>query len=157
MEPSLNILKFHNLVKLWDQQTFKHKSNLAAHTGCVNTINVSPDGNFCASGGKDALAMIWQIKDNSLLYQLDTQSSINSLAFSPTRYWLAAATDAGIKVWDLDSKSLINEFTPEVFAKDGSTKIKPPAALSVAWNSTGDILYGGFTDGVIRAYAVTSS
>ena len=101
--------------------------------------------------------IIGQIKDNSLLYQLDTQSSINSLAFSPTRYWLAAATDAGIKVWDLDSKSLINEFTPEVFAKDGQTKIRPPAALSVAWSSNGDILYGGFTDGVIRAYAVTQN
>ncbi|OMJ74109.1 hypothetical protein SteCoe_27057 [Stentor coeruleus] len=156
-DPMIITAGWDNLVKLWDQQTFKHKADLKGHTGCVNTINVSPDGNFCASGGKDCMAMIWQIKDNTLLYQLDTQSSINCLAFSPTRYWLAAATDDGIKVWDLDSKSLINEFTPEVFGKDGQTKIKSPSALSVAWSSNGDILYGGFTDGVIRAYAVTQN
>ena len=143
-----------NTVKIWDQQTFKHKSNLVGHTGCVNTLNVSPDGNFCASGGKDSMAMIWQIKDNTLLYQLDTQSSINALAFSPTRYWLAAATDAGIKVWDLDSKTLINDFSPEIYAKDGKTKVKSPGALSLTWSSNGDVLYGGYTDGVIRAYAV---
>lgn len=153
-DPLIVSAGWDNTVKLWDQQTFKHKANLQGHTGCVNTLNISPDGNFCASGGKDCMAMIWQVKDNSLLYQLDTQSSINALAFSPTRYWLAAATDAGIKVWDLDSKTLINTFSPEVFAKDGKTKIRSPAALSVAWNSNGDILYGGYSDGVVRAYAV---
>ena len=156
-DPMIITSSWDNTVKLWDQQTFKHKATLVGHTGCVNTLNVSPDGNFLASGGKDNLAMIWQIKDNSLLYQLDTQSPINSLAFSPTRYWLAATTDSGIKVWDLDSKTLINEFAPEVYGKDGQKKIKSPAALSVSWNSTGDILYGGYTDGVIRAYAVTSN
>jgi guanine nucleotide-binding protein subunit beta-2-like 1 protein len=153
-DPLIVSAGWDNTVKLWDQQTFKHKANLQGHTGCVNALNISPDGNFCATGGKDATALIWQIKDNSMLYQLDTQSSINGLAFSPSRYWLAAATDSGIKVWDLDSKTLINDFSPEVYAKDGKTKVKSPSAVSLAWNHNGDVLYGGFTDGVIRAYAV---
>ncbi|OMJ83792.1 hypothetical protein SteCoe_15201 [Stentor coeruleus] len=103
------------------------------------------------------MIMIWQIKNNSLFYQLDTQSSINCFAFSPTRFWLAAATDDGIKVWNLDTKTLINEFTPEVFDKDGQTKIKSLSSLTVTWNCNGDILYGGFTDGFIRVYAITQN
>mmetsp|Transcript_27868 Transcript_27868/g.27553 ORF Transcript_27868/g.27553 Transcript_27868/m.27553 type:complete len:330 (+) Transcript_27868:35-1024(+) len=154
-DPLIVSAGWDNTIKLWEQQTYKLKHNLIGHTGCINSITISPDGNFCASGGKDCSVMIWHIKDQVLLYQLDTGSSVNALAFSPTRYWLAAATDSGIKVWDLDSKTLINDFVPEKFAKDGQTRIRSPGALSVAWSGNGDVLYGGFTDGVIRAYAVS--
>lgn len=61
-------------------------------------MTVSPDGSLCASGGKDGTAMLWDLKEGKRLYSLDAGDIIHSLVFSPNRYWLCAATTAGIKV-----------------------------------------------------------
>jgi guanine nucleotide-binding protein subunit beta-2-like 1 protein len=36
------------------------------------------------------------------------------LSFSPCRYWLCAATESSIKIWDLESKSVVAELVPEL-------------------------------------------
>jgi guanine nucleotide-binding protein subunit beta-2-like 1 protein len=46
---------------------------------------MSPDGSLCASGGKDAKAMLWDLNDGKHLYTLDHVDTINSLCFSPNR------------------------------------------------------------------------
>lgn len=68
------------------------------YTRYLNTVTVSPDGSLCASGGKDGTAMLWDLKEGKRLYSLDAGDIIHSLVFSPNRYWLCAATTAGIKV-----------------------------------------------------------
>lgn len=45
---------------------------------------------------------------------LNAGSQVNALAFNPTHYWLAAATDLGVKVWDLDSNSLIADLRGQI-------------------------------------------
>jgi guanine nucleotide-binding protein subunit beta-2-like 1 protein len=47
---------------------------------------MSPDGSLCASGGKDAKAMLWDLNDGKHLYTLDHADTINALTFSPNRY-----------------------------------------------------------------------
>ena len=44
----------------------------------------------------------------------DLSDTINSLCFSPNRYWLCAATGPAIKIWDLESKNQVEELKPEV-------------------------------------------
>ncbi len=85
-------------VKVWKLSTLKLKTNLLGHTGYVSTVTVSPDGSLCASGGKDKVAMLWDLNEGKRLYSLDAGSAIHSLVFSPNRYWLCAATDKCIKV-----------------------------------------------------------
>jgi guanine nucleotide-binding protein subunit beta-2-like 1 protein len=80
------------LVKVWNLQTCKLMTNLIGHTGVVNTVTVSPDGSLCASGGKDGTAMLWDLVKGEHLYSLEAGDTINALAFSPSRYWLCAAT-----------------------------------------------------------------
>ncbi len=41
----------------------KLKTNLPGHTGYVSTVTVSPDGSLCASGGKDKVAMLWDLNE----------------------------------------------------------------------------------------------
>ena len=77
----------------------KLKTNHYGHTGYLNTVTVSPDGSLCASGGKDAKAMLWDLNDDKHLYTLDHTDTINALCFSPNRYWLCAATGPSIKIW----------------------------------------------------------
>ncbi|KAG2280266.1 hypothetical protein Bca52824_051486 [Brassica carinata] len=75
-------------------------STLAGHTGYASTVAVSPDGSLCASGGKDGVVLL------------------------PNRYWLCAATEQGIKIWDLESKSVVEDLKVDLKAEaeksDGS-------------------------------------
>jgi len=100
-------------VKVWDLKSCKLRSNLVGHEGYVNTVTVSPDGSLCASGGKDGVAMLWDLNAGRHLSSLEAGDIIHSLCFSPKKYWLCAATGAIIKIWDLESKVCVDELKPE--------------------------------------------
>lgn len=51
--------------------------------------------------------MLWDLAEGKRLYSLDAGDVIHSLTFSPNRYWLCAATQSSIKIWDLESKSQV--------------------------------------------------
>lgn len=109
------------LVKVWNLTNCKLRTNLAGHTGYINSVTVSPDGSLCASGGKDGVAMLWDLAEGKRLYSLDAGDIIHSLCFSPNRYWLCAATQSSIKIWDLESKSPVDTLEPD-FSQELKTK-----------------------------------
>lgn len=143
------------LVKVWSLTTFKLKTNLVGHSGYVNTVSVSPDGSLCASGGKDGVAMLWDLNEGKHLYSLEAGSMINSLCFSPNRYWLCAATQNGVKIWDLESKGVVADLTKS--HPDFAPQARDPNALSLAWSSDGVTLFAGYSDNVIRVWEVPMS
>merc|ERR1711996_233361 len=142
-------------VKVWNLQNCKLKTNHIGHTGYLNTVTMSPDGSLCASGGKDAKAMLWDLNDGKHLYTLDHADTINALCFSPNRYWLCAATGPSIKIWDLESKNMVEELKPEV--PGNSSKAGPPQCLSMAWSADGQTLFAGYSDNQIRVWQVSIS
>ncbi|KAI8552368.1 hypothetical protein RHMOL_Rhmol06G0261400 [Rhododendron molle] len=73
----------------------------------LNTVAVSPDGSLCVSGAKDGVILLWDLAEGKRLYLLDAGSIVHALCFSPNRYWLCAATEASIKIWDLESKTVV--------------------------------------------------
>jgi len=141
------------LVKVWNLTNCKLRTNLVGHTGYVNTVTVSPDGSLCASGGKDGTARLWDLNEGRHLYSLDAGDIIHSLVFSPTRYWLCAATQQGIKIWDLETKTLVADLNKNY--PDFQAKTISPAAVSLAWSADGSTLFAGYTDNVIRVWDVT--
>jgi len=148
------------LVKVWNLTNCKLRTNLIGHTGYINTVTVSPDGSLCASGGKDGIAMLWDLNEGKHLYSLEAGDIIHALCFSPSRYWLCAATQSCIKIWDLESKSIVAELSktssPEFFGEEQQEAIKTrdPACISLAWSADGSTLYSGYTDNVIRVWEV---
>jgi guanine nucleotide-binding protein subunit beta-2-like 1 protein len=58
---------------------------------------------------QDGVAMLWDLAEGKRLYSLDAGEIIHCLVFSPNRYWLCAATQNSIKIWDLESKSPVSE------------------------------------------------
>jgi guanine nucleotide-binding protein subunit beta-2-like 1 protein len=140
------------LVKVWNLTNCKLRSDLRGHTGYINTVTVSPDGSLCASGGKDGVAMLWDLAEGKRLYSLDAGDIIHALTFSPNRYWLCAATQSCIKIWDLESKSIVDELRPDF--PPVSKKATVPYCTSVAWSADGATLYTGYTDGQIRVWSV---
>jgi WD40 repeat protein len=61
---------------------------------------------FVFAGGKDGVAMLWDLAEGKRLYSLDAGDIIHSLTFSPNRYWLCAATQVMI----LGSKTTFFKF-----------------------------------------------
>jgi len=143
------------LVKVWNLSNCRLRNNLPGHNGYLNTVTVSPDGSLCASGGKDGIAMLWDLTEGKRLYWLDAGDIIHSLVFSPNRYWLVAATSSYIKIWDLESKEMVDEL--RVDATTTGKHAQAPHATSLAWSADGSHLYAGYTDNVLRVYHVSSS
>lgn len=150
-QPLIVSAGWDRVVKVWNVNNFKLTTNLIVHTGYINSVTISPDGSLCASGGKDGTAMLWDLNKGEHLYSLDAGDVINSLVFSPNRYWLCAATPSCIKIWDLESKSVVAELVPE------SKNSKKPHCISLAWSADGSTLYSGYTDNLIRVWSVYTS
>ncbi|KAL0489712.1 heterotrimeric G-protein beta subunit [Acrasis kona] len=151
-EPLIVSAGWDRVVKVWSvADNFKLSTNLHGHGGVVNSVTISPDGSLCASGGKDDVAMLWDLKKGEHLYSLEAGDTINALVFSPNRYWLCAATPSCIKIWDLESKSVVAELVPE------SKGDKKAQCLSLAWSADGTTLYSGYTDNLIRVWSVYTS
>ena len=85
--------------QVWNLTNCRLKTNHMGHSGYLNCVTVSPDGSLCASGGKDGQAMLWDLNEGKHLYTLEGGDIINSMCFSPNRYWLCAAVGPSIKIW----------------------------------------------------------
>lgn len=141
------------LVKVWELSRFKLKHDHVGHTGYINTTTISPDGSLCASGGKDGVTMLWDLNDGKHLYSLDANDETHALCFSPNRYWLCAATTKCIKIWDLESKTVVQEIVAEI--KASSNTAKKVWCISLTWSADGQWLFGGYTDHKIRVFRVS--
>lgn len=139
-----------NLVKVWSLTNIKCQHTLRGHTGYVTSVTVSPDGSLCASAGKDGTARLWDLSRGEHLYELSCGEPVNQICFSPNRYWLCAATETSIRIFDLENKEVIAELTPET-----QDKKKKPECTSIAWSADGATLFSGYTDNVIRAWSVS--
>mmetsp|Transcript_14035 Transcript_14035/g.34289 ORF Transcript_14035/g.34289 Transcript_14035/m.34289 type:complete len:307 (+) Transcript_14035:1163-2083(+) len=131
----ISILACHwdGLIRIWEISNNRLKGKIHGHKGFINCAIISPDGSLCASGGKDGFVRLWDLNEQKHLYSLEAGEIINSLCFSPDRYWLCASTQKGIKIWDLDSKIKVHELRlhkqkPEEYKKDRM-------CLSMAWTS----------------------
>merc|ERR1712107_555759 len=139
------------LVKVWNLHPCNLKTDLEGHASIVYTIAVSPDFSLCASGGKDGTAILWDLSEGKNLYALDAGGTINALTFSPMHYWLVAATDTSIKIWDLEKKCVLDELTTYTPPESGI-----PWCVSVTWSADGSTLFVGSTDGNIYVYEISS-
>ncbi|KAI3989969.1 hypothetical protein MKX01_003672 [Papaver californicum] len=52
---------------IWNLTNCKLRNTLAGHGGYVNTVDVSPDGSLCASGGKDGVTLLWDLAEDLFL------------------------------------------------------------------------------------------
>lgn len=139
-----------NTVKVWDLSQGKAVHTLKGHSNYVTSVTVSPDGSLCASAGKDGVARLWDINRGESLYELTCGEPINQICFSPNRYWMCAATEKSIRIYDLENKDVIAELSPE------TEKKVLPRCMSIAWSADGSTLYSGYTDNIIRVWGLAS-
>ncbi|KAI3886766.1 hypothetical protein MKX03_027222 [Papaver bracteatum] len=121
-------------INVWNLTNCILRNTSIGHDGYVNPIAVAPDGSLCASGGKDGVTLLWDFVYGKKYDSLEFGGIIHALCFSPTRYWLCAATEEGVKIWDLQTQSCRFYCSCMNWSWDGST------------------LFTGYTDGVIRVW-----
>jgi len=148
-QPLIVSCGWDKLVKVWNLNNCKLRYNLAGHNGPLHDVTISPDGSLCASGGKDGTTMLWDVNDGKHLYSLDASCAVHSLVFSPKNYWLCAATDNSIKIWDLENKSVHDELPAPVKSKGGL-----PWCTTLTWSADGNTLFCGGTDGNIHVFEI---
>lgn len=126
-------------------------AEFVGHKNYINVALLSPDGTLCASGGKEGTIYIWSIENLAFSHSLKNSDEVFALAFAPTRYWIAAATAGGVKIFDLTTE------TPrEILLLEG-VEGKQPTPISLVWSADGQILFVGYTDHTIRAWQVMTA
>jgi len=147
------------VVKVWEMTNFTLKHNLKGHTSYVNAVTVSPDGSLCASGGKDGVAMLWDLNEGKNLSSLDAGGEIYALCFSPNRYWLCGAVGSSIKIWDLETKEEVGKLEPSLPTNENEKEKRrrkrlPVLCTCLAWSQDGKTLYAGHSDNKIRVWTL---
>lgn len=151
-EPLILSSYWDGYIKIWKTSSNQIKSKLSGHKGYINCLTVSPDGSLCASGGKDGVVMLWDLQEEKHLYSLESNDIVHSLCFSPNRYWLCASTSSGIKVWDLETKELLEDLElkkllPEELKKN-------IGCVSMKWTVDGSFFITGYVDGKLRIWGI---
>lgn len=148
-----NILScsWDGVVKIWNLVEKKVQMRLIGHKGYLSSLSISPDGSLCASGGKDSIIMLWDLQEGKHLYSLNADDPINCMCFSPNRYWLCAGTSKGIKIWDLESKTIIERL--KVAVPNNEIFKNEVICTSMNWTIDGNLFLSGFVDGQLKIWS----
>ncbi|KAL0441981.1 UNVERIFIED_CONTAM: Guanine nucleotide-binding protein subunit beta-like protein [Sesamum radiatum] len=127
-----------------------------AHSDWVSCVRFSPNTvqPTIVSGSWDKTVKVWNLANCKLRSTLAGHSG----------YWLCAATEASIKIWDLESKSVVVDLKVDLkqesdLAKDGTdqtaaVKTKVIYCTCLNWSADGSTLFSGYTDGVVRVWGI---
>ena len=91
---------FDSTVRLWDPESGRCLHTLEHHTQPVYSVAFSPDGRYLATGSRDKLCLIWNVKDGRLVRQYEGGGGIFEIAWNYTGLKLAASfQDSTVRGW----------------------------------------------------------
>nr|BBH90741.1 hypothetical protein KTC_54920 [Thermosporothrix sp. COM3] len=115
----------------------------AQHTDRLWTVDCSPDGQYCASGGADALVRVWQTRDGAPLIAYDGHSdSVYAVSWSPDGKRIASCGyDGTVQVWD----ALTGYYPLHYHGHQGFV-------WSLAWSPDGQYIASGGADTTVQIW-----
>nr|BAH56896.1 AT1G18080 [Arabidopsis thaliana] len=145
-------------IKLWNtlgECKYTISEGGEGHRDWVSCVRFSPNTlqPTIVSASWDKTVKVWNLSNCKLR---------STLAGHTNRYWLCAATEHGIKIWDLESKSIVEDLKVDLKAEAEKADNSGPAATkrkviyctSLNWSADGSTLFSGYTDGVIRVWGI---
>jgi hypothetical protein len=124
-------------------RTFEHHGGLRQRTTpSINSVAISPDGRWLATGSSDNRARIWNATTGELRHTFTHEDRVNAVAFSLEGRWLVSgSSDATTQLWDVATGELRHTYN--------NTNRVVSLALSAE-----DLLAIGCWDGTVRVWKV---
>lgn len=160
-------------IKVFEAQSMTLQNTFTGHTNAVTSLSFAQKSCYLASGGKDGNIILWNATEGKHLKHQSHSAPINQVLFSKTKYWIVAATDDGLLLWDLvndevkDLKHVYLETEEESDSESDSedekkeekkvVEKKKVPCLSIAWSKNGNFLYSGWADNKVRVYEVINN
>ena len=144
---------FDRTVALWflehhpeEPLLLRHRHVLKGHSGLVNRIRFSPDGNLLASTSNDHTARLWDVAERRQVATLrGHEDTVWAAAFHPDGRWLATgSSDKTVRLWDLESR---NEVGPPLTGHEAEV-------WDLDFDGSGNYLATGSLDGTVRLWSV---
>lgn len=94
-----------NSMILWDINTHSAIRTMGKHTGNINAIAYSPDGNRVVSASADNTIMLWDVGTGNLIRTfIGHTGEVRSVSFSPNQRQVASTSnDQTLKLWDVEN------------------------------------------------------
>ena len=136
------------LIKLWDAEKGELRSTLTGHSGNVNDICFSPDGQLIYSTGRDRTIRTWNAGTGKEHDKALTQViEFDSIACSPDGQYLAGGSIAcEAKIWDLASRSPLHSITGH-FSQVKCLDISPDETQLATGGTDGRIIVWDLSNG----------
>lgn len=115
------------------------------HTGLINSIAYSPDGQYGLTGGEDGTARLWQLTTGQEVRRFLTDGSATSVCFSPDGRYVLTGSGNVLQLWDTQTGQMIRDFK-------GHTR----TVLSVAYSPDGRYVLSGSDDRTSRLWDATT-
>jgi len=136
---------------VWDAESMRELRQLVAHDAAVNVSAFSPDGQWLATGGDDAMIYLWNVSE---LLDADREltpfklgghtAKVVDLQFSKDgRRLVSSSWDHRVGLWDIEARSPIRFFEGH----------QGPVNAAV-FSDNDDFVYSAGTDGHVRQWRV---
>ncbi|QQE65978.1 hypothetical protein GFS31_26730 [Leptolyngbya sp. BL0902] len=80
------------------------RNRLTGHRGGVLTVDISPDGQWIATGSNDRTVVLWA-RDGRLVHRLEHQNTVHRVAFTAdSQRIITGSLDGTLQVWDLEGQ-----------------------------------------------------
>lgn len=106
------VSEYLNTIIVWDTKTGKPIRILNEHTGMINSVSYSPDGEHIISASDDGTIKFWDTGTGDCIFTIqETLGPVCSAVFSHDgKYVVAAYYDGTDIIWDVETGKIIQSF-----------------------------------------------